>query len=102
MCCSRERYKPADERSVCATGDLVPCSGRKICGARLHSLSKPTMTRSQRLSVCYVDPGRDYRPGSSHTRQVLTLARALARDVEMSVVFRRLGSDPADAGCNVS
>jgi hypothetical protein len=60
------------------------------------------MTRSQRLSVCYVDPGRDYRPGSSHTRQVLTLARALARDVEMSVVFRRLGSDPADAGCNVS
>jgi len=60
------------------------------------------MTRAQRLSVCYVDPGRDFRPGSSHTRQVLTLARALARDVEVSVVFRRLGGDPAGAGCSVS
>jgi hypothetical protein len=60
------------------------------------------MTRQQRLSVCYVDPGRDYRPGSSHTRQVLTLARALARDVEMSVVFRRLAGDPDGAGCSVS
>ena len=60
------------------------------------------MTRPQRLSVCYVDPGRDYRPGSSHTRQVLTLARALARDLEMSVVFRRLGGDPQGAGCSVS
>ena len=59
------------------------------------------MTR-QRLAVCYVDPGRDYRPGSSHTRQVLTLARALAREVEMSVVFRRLGGDPETAGCRVS
>jgi glycosyltransferase involved in cell wall biosynthesis len=59
------------------------------------------MTR-QRLAVCYVDPGRDYRPGSSHTRQVLTLARALAREVEMSVVFRRLGGDPESAGCRVS
>jgi glycosyltransferase involved in cell wall biosynthesis len=59
------------------------------------------MTR-QRLAVCYVDPGRDYRPGSSHTRQVLTLARALAREVEMSVVFRRLGGDPEGAGCRVS
>jgi hypothetical protein len=60
------------------------------------------MTRQQRRSVCYVDLGRDYRPGSSHTRQVLTLARALAREVEMSVVFRRLGGDPDGAGCSVS
>lgn len=60
------------------------------------------MTRAQRLSVCYVDPGRDFRPGSSHTRQVLTLARALAREVDVSVVFRRLGGDPAGAGCPVS
>jgi glycosyltransferase involved in cell wall biosynthesis len=60
------------------------------------------MTRPQRLSVCYVDPGRDFRPGSSHTRQVLTLARALAREVEVSVVFRRLGGDPEGAGCAVS
>jgi Glycosyltransferase Family 4 len=60
------------------------------------------MTRQQRLLVCYVDPGRDYRPGSSHTRQVLTLARALADEVETSVVFRRLGGDPDGAGCSVS
>jgi hypothetical protein len=60
------------------------------------------MTRAQRLSVCYVDPGRDFRPGSSHTRQVLTLARALARDVEVSVVFRRLDGDPTDADGPVS
>lgn len=60
------------------------------------------MTPPQRLSVCYVDPGRDYRPGSSHTRQVLTLARALGSDVEVSVVFRRLAGDPGVAGCNLS
>jgi len=75
----------------------------RLAGPASDSLShKPTMTRPQRLSVCYVDPGRDYRPGSSHTRQVLTLARALAREVEMSVVFRRLGGDPDVAGCSVS
>jgi hypothetical protein len=60
------------------------------------------MTRPQRLSVCYVDPGYDFRPGSSHTRQVLTLCRALANDVDVSVVFRRLGGDPEGAGCAVS
>jgi hypothetical protein len=60
------------------------------------------MTRLGRLSVCYVDPGRDFHPGSSYTRQVLTLARALARDVDVSVVFRRLGADPDGAGCPVS
>ncbi|HKT61072.1 MAG TPA: glycosyltransferase family 4 protein [Gemmatimonadales bacterium] len=60
------------------------------------------MTRFGRLSVCYVDPGRDFCPGSSRTRQALTLARALARDVDVSVVFRRLGADPKDSGCSVS
>lgn len=60
------------------------------------------MTRPQRLSVCYVDPGRDFHPGTSHTRQVLTLARALAGDLDVSVVFRRLGGDPEGAGCAVS
>jgi glycosyltransferase involved in cell wall biosynthesis len=43
--------------------------------------------------VCYVVPGRDLRPGTSHTRQVLTLAGALARDATVTVVFRRLLGD---------
>lgn len=60
------------------------------------------MTRPERLSVCYVEPGRDFRPGSSHSRQVLTLARALARHADVSVVFRRLAADAAGQGCAVS
>lgn len=60
------------------------------------------MTKPGRLSVCYVDPGRDYRPGSGHARQVLTLARALARHVEVSVVFRRLAGQPEVEGYAVS
>ncbi len=48
------------------------------------------MTGSPRLSICYVVPGHDLRPGSSHTRHVLGLARALAEDADVTVVFRRL------------
>ena len=48
------------------------------------------MLRPRRLSICYVAPGASYRRGSGHSRQVLTLARALARDAEVAVVFRRL------------
>jgi hypothetical protein len=48
------------------------------------------MTGSPRLSICYVAPGRDLRPGTSHTRHVLTLARALAEDADVTVVFRRV------------
>jgi glycosyltransferase involved in cell wall biosynthesis len=43
-----------------------------------------------RPSICYVSPGRDLRAGSSACRQVLTLARALAPDAEVTVVFRRV------------
>jgi hypothetical protein len=46
-----------------------------------------------RLSVCYVAPGRDFRPGTTHCREVLTLARALARDADVTVAFRRVGED---------
>ena len=60
------------------------------------------MTRPERLSVCYVQPGRDFRPGSSHCRQVLTLARALARHADVSVVFRRLTGAAPGEGCAVS
>jgi hypothetical protein len=48
------------------------------------------MTGSSRLSICYVAPGRDLRPGTSHTRHVLGLARALAGDADVTVVFRRV------------
>lgn len=48
------------------------------------------MTGSSRVSICYVAPGRDLRPGTSHTRQVLSLARALTKDADVTVVFRRL------------
>lgn len=48
------------------------------------------MTGSPRLSICYVLPGRDLRPGSSHTRQVLSLARELAGSADVTVVFRRI------------
>ena len=59
------------------------------------------MKRLGRTSICYIDAGRDFRPGSSHTRQVLTLARALAPDLDVTVVFRRLDGDPDPAGCPV-
>jgi Glycosyltransferase Family 4/Glycosyl transferases group 1 len=48
------------------------------------------MTRSLRLSICFVAPGRDLRPGTSYTRHVLSLARALAEAADVTVVFRRL------------
>lgn len=48
------------------------------------------MSSAHRLSICYVVPGRDLRPGCSHTRQVLGLARALADEADVTVVFRRI------------
>jgi hypothetical protein len=60
------------------------------------------MTSQERLSVCYVDPGHDFRPGSSHCRHVLTLARTLGREADVSVVFRALQGDVSELGCTVS
>lgn len=51
------------------------------------------MMPTGRLSVCYVVPGRDFRPGSSHSREVLTLAAALADDADVTVAFRRVAGD---------
>jgi hypothetical protein len=48
------------------------------------------MSGAARPSICYVVPGWDLRPGASHTRQVLGLARALAEDADVTVVFRRV------------
>jgi hypothetical protein len=43
-----------------------------------------------RLSLAYVLPDCDLRDGSSHAREVLTLARGLAREASVTVVFRRV------------
>jgi len=60
------------------------------------------MTRPDRLSVCYVDPGRDFRRGSSHCREALALSRALGREAEVSLVFRRLCDNAPADGCIIS
>jgi hypothetical protein len=54
-----------------------------------------------RLSVCYLAPGCDFRPGSSHSREVLTLARALAREADVTVAFRRAPADASADGVSV-
>ena len=41
----------------------------------------------RRLSVCYALPGQDLIPGSSRTRHVQSVARALARTAQVTVVF---------------
>ena len=46
-----------------------------------------------RLSICYALPGQDLIPGSSRTRHVLSLARALARSAQVTVVFVRVLGD---------
>jgi hypothetical protein len=43
-----------------------------------------------RPSLAYVLPDCDLRDGSSHARQALTLARELAREASVTVVFRRV------------
>jgi glycosyl transferase family 1/glycosyl transferase family 4 len=60
------------------------------------------MIRPRRLSICYVAPGSDFRPGSAHSRQVLALARALARHADVAVVFRRLAGSADAAGVAVA
>lgn len=44
----------------------------------------------RRHSICHVVPGRDLVPGSSYTRQVLGLARSLAAQADVTLVFRRI------------
>jgi len=46
--------------------------------------------RANRLSICYVHPGRDLVPGSSYSRQVLGLARVLAAQADVTLAFRRV------------
>lgn len=46
--------------------------------------------RGNRLSICYVHPGRDLVPGSSYSRQVLGLARVLAAHADVTLAFRRV------------
>jgi glycosyltransferase involved in cell wall biosynthesis len=60
------------------------------------------MTGTPRLSICYVAPNQDLQPGSSHTRHVLSLARALADAAEVSVAFRRIIGPPANEPFEIS
>jgi glycosyltransferase involved in cell wall biosynthesis len=55
----------------------------------------------RRLSICYVVPGRDLVPGSSYSRQVLGLARALADKADVTLVFRRVLGELAGEPCEV-
>ena len=55
-----------------------------------------------RLSICYALPGQDLIPGSSRTRHVLSLARALARSAQVTVVFVRVLGDVGDESFEVS
>jgi glycosyltransferase involved in cell wall biosynthesis len=48
--------------------------------------------KGNRLSICYVHPGRDLVPGSSYSRQVLGLARVLAARADVTLAFRRVAS----------
>jgi D-inositol-3-phosphate glycosyltransferase len=51
--------------------------------------------RDRRLSLACVLPSCDLRDGSSRARQARTLARALAREASVTLVFRRVLADTA-------
>lgn len=56
----------------------------------------------RRLSICYALPGQDLIPGSSRTRHVLGVARALARTAQVTVVFLRVLGDVGEETFEVS
>lgn len=51
----------------------------------------------RRLSVCYVAPAQNLLPSAGPTRNVLSLAHALAEWADVTVAFRRV-LDPAHEG----
>jgi len=48
------------------------------------------MTRSSRLSICYLVPGHDLLATVGPSRNVLNLARSLSRWADVTVAFRRI------------
>ena len=56
------------------------------------------MTRSRRLSICYLVPGHDLLDTVGPSRNVLNLARSLGRWADVTVAFRRVADAhrPAD------
>jgi hypothetical protein len=56
----------------------------------------------RRLSICYAVPGQDLIPGTRRTRNVLSLARALAQTAQLTVVFLRLFGEVGDEPFEVS
>jgi glycosyltransferase involved in cell wall biosynthesis len=59
------------------------------------------MVRGHKLSVCYLAPGHSLLSTVGPTRNVLSLARALARHAEVTVVFRSVLDDCAPADLRV-
>jgi glycosyltransferase involved in cell wall biosynthesis len=59
------------------------------------------MEAGRRLSVCYVAPGNSLLSTVGPTRNVLSLARALARHADVTVAFRSILDDEAPADLRV-
>jgi glycosyltransferase involved in cell wall biosynthesis len=59
------------------------------------------MVRGHKLSVCYVAPGHSLLSTVGPTRNVLSLARALARHADVAVAFRTVLDDQAPADLRV-
>ena len=57
--------------------------------------------RGHRLSICYLAPGHRLLSTIGPTRNVLSLARALARHAEVTVAFRNVLDDCAPADLRV-
>jgi glycosyltransferase involved in cell wall biosynthesis len=66
---------------------------------------RPEQTRGmacrRKLSICYVVPGHSLLSTVGPTRNVLSLAGALARHAEVTVAFRHVLDDQAPAGLRV-
>jgi glycosyltransferase involved in cell wall biosynthesis len=59
------------------------------------------MIAKQRLRICYAAPGQDMVLSMGPTRNVVSLARALAKFADVTVAFRRIGGDAVPEGLRV-
>jgi glycosyltransferase involved in cell wall biosynthesis len=69
--------------------------------ARRRAPSSQPMAHAHRLSVCYVAPGQSLLSTGGPTRNVLSLARALARHADVAVAFRNIIDERAPADLRV-
>ena len=56
------------------------------------------MSASQRLRICYLVPGHDLVASMGPTRNVLSLATAMAEFADVSIAFRRISEGPIPNG----